>query len=57
MGRTAMRRPRKRRRNWPAFASFALLLSASLLLLGLETWELWMMLIVLYYVFWILRRE
>jgi len=50
--------PRKRTKHRALkFVVYLLLIATSLFLLGLEMWELWMAMIILYYIFWLLRRD
>lgn len=51
--------PRKRRVRHRAlkFGVYLIAIATSLFLFGLEMWELWMAMVILYYLFWILRRD
>jgi hypothetical protein len=46
----------KRRRNWGALVLWTVLLSLCVYLLGLEVWELWVMILLIIYLGWCFRR-
>ena len=43
----------KERHRWWLFASFVFVLALCLFFLGLEQWELWALLVIGYYLFWL----
>ena len=47
---------RKHRRRWEAFSTLLILVSLTLCLLGLQLWEIWLMLLLVIYLGWCLRR-
>jgi hypothetical protein len=52
-----MGRKRPIKRRWLTFSLILMMLTFILFIIGLELWELWMAIIVMYYVFWLLRNE
>lgn len=48
---------RKQRRSWHLYVIFLGVLAITFFFLGLGTLELWLLVLVIYYLFWVTRKE